>query len=146
MISDPLLMQALTSSKSRTVKRAMEVAQTVRVIELERANAELRAEFKQSQIKIEEVEERQGSLRSGYTKLENQCENLHSVAEALKEQKAEAERAQITQVTAAHTRFQDYRVHHCKKLCCLQLNLEKVVNEFGAACLPYPGKVAPSVT
>jgi hypothetical protein len=39
-----------------------------------------------------------------------------------------------------HTKFQDYHVHHCKKLCDLQFNLEKVVSEFGAGCLPYPGK------
>jgi hypothetical protein len=31
-------------------------------------------------------------------------------------------------------------VHHRRKLCDLQFHLEKAVNDFGAGCLPYPGK------
>jgi hypothetical protein len=38
------------------------------------------------------------------------------------------------------TRFQDYSGHHRMKLRDLRFKLEKVMNEFGAQCLPYPGK------
>jgi FtsZ-binding cell division protein ZapB len=74
-------------------KRAMEVAQTACVTELERANAKLRAELEQDQIKIAEVEEYQGSLRSGYQKLKHECESLCNTAETLKREKAEAKKS-----------------------------------------------------
>jgi hypothetical protein len=138
--SDPLSLQALALSKNRAAKRAMEVAQSARVTELERANTELRAELEQAWLKIAEVEERQDSLCSDYQKLENECESLHNAAETLKRQKAEAEKTGEAEVATIHTRFQDYRVHHRKKLHDLRFNLEKAVNEFGASCLPYPGK------
>jgi hypothetical protein len=47
-------------------KKAVETLHWDRVAELERANAELRAELEQSQLKIMEEEERPRSLRSGY--------------------------------------------------------------------------------
>jgi predicted nuclease with TOPRIM domain len=118
--------QALTLTRSRAIRRAVEVAQTARVMEHERANAELRADLKQAQLKIAEVEERQCSLRSGYTKLESECDGLHNAAEALKLEKAVAEKDR----NAIHHRFQDYHVHHHKKISDLRFNLEKA----------YPGK------
>jgi chromosome segregation ATPase len=100
----------------------------------------LRAELEQARLKIAEVEERQSSLRSGYTRLENDCESLCSAAKSLKQEKVEAKKTHEIEVTAIRTRFQDYRVHHRKKLHDLRFSMEKVVNEFSAVCLPYPGK------
>jgi hypothetical protein len=86
------------------------------------------------------VEECQGSLRSGYERLENECESLRNAAETLKRERAEAEKTCEDEVVAICTRFQNYRMHHCKKLHDLHFNLEKAVSEFGALCLRYPGK------
>jgi hypothetical protein len=52
----------------------------------------LRAELEQAWLKIAEVEECQDSLCSGYQKLENECENLRSIAETLKQEKAKPKR------------------------------------------------------
>jgi hypothetical protein len=49
----------------------VEVAQNARVMELERAHSELRAELEQARLKIVKVEERQDSLHLGYQKLES---------------------------------------------------------------------------
>jgi hypothetical protein len=87
-----------------------------------------------------EVEERQSSLRSSYERLGNESEGLHSAAETLKQKKSKAEQTHEAEVVVLRTRFQDYRVHHCQKLHDLRFSLEKAVNEFGASCLPYPGK------
>jgi predicted nuclease with TOPRIM domain len=85
-------MQALGLSRNRAAKRAMEVAQHAHVSELERANAELREELKQAQIKIAEVEKHWDSLCSGYEKLENECESLHNVTETLKQEKNQSQK------------------------------------------------------
>jgi hypothetical protein len=69
----------------------------------------------------------------GYTKLEKECASLRTAAETLSQEKTEA-------VAARVTKFEDYRVRHRKKLHGFQINLEKVVNEFGVKCLPYPGE------
>jgi chromosome segregation ATPase len=63
---------------------AMEVVQSTRVIELERANAKLRAELQQAWLKIAEVEERHDSLRSTYQKLESECESLRNATKTRK--------------------------------------------------------------
>jgi hypothetical protein len=68
-------------------KRVMEVAQNASVMEPEQANANFRVELEQAQIKIAEMDEHQSSLRSGYEKLGSECENLHNVAEILKQEK-----------------------------------------------------------
>jgi hypothetical protein len=47
----------LTLSRKKAVKRAVETSQHARVAELERANAELRAELEQSWIKVAEMQE-----------------------------------------------------------------------------------------
>jgi chromosome segregation ATPase len=121
-----------------------EVAQNTRVTELERANVELRAELEHARLKIAEVEERQDSLCTGYQKLENECERLHNATETLKQENIKAEKTRDAEVATIHAKFQDYRVAHRRKLRDLRFNLEKAVNEFGASCLPYPRKPAPS--
>jgi hypothetical protein len=130
-------MQALALSGDRATKRALEVAYSAHVPKLDKANAELRAELEQARLKIAEAEE---SQNSGYTRLEDECEALRNAAEALKREKAEAETAHGTEVTAIHKRFENYHVHHRRKLHDLRFHLEKAVDEFGAGCLPYPGK------
>jgi hypothetical protein len=61
----------------------VEVAQSSHVTELERVNTELRVEIEQAWIKIAEVEDREGSLHSGYERLEHECGSLCNVAETL---------------------------------------------------------------
>lgn len=117
-----------------------EVTQTAHVTELERVNAELRVELEQARLRIVEDEESQSSLRSGYERLGIECESLHNAAETLKQEKSEAEKSCETKVVALSTRFQDCCVHHRLKLSDLRFSLEKAVSEFGASCLPYPGK------
>jgi chromosome segregation ATPase len=135
-------MQALVLSKNRATKREMEAARHDRVIELERANAELRVELEQARLKIAEVEERQDSLCLGYEKLKNECVNLRSMAETLKQEKVKSKKTYDAKVAMVRTRFQ-YYLHHCKKLRDLRFNLEKAVNEFSASCLPYLRKGLP---
>jgi predicted nuclease with TOPRIM domain len=130
-------MQALALSRNRAAKRAMEVAQHAHVSELERANAELREELKQAQIKIAEVEKHRDSLCSGYEKLENECESLHNVTETLKQEKTKAKRTYEAEVAMIRTKFKDYCMHHHKRLHDLHFNLEKMMNEFDTRCLPY---------
>jgi c-di-GMP-binding flagellar brake protein YcgR len=96
--------------------------------------------LEQARIKIAEVEEHQNSLRSGYVKLENECDNLHSIAETLKQEKVKTNKTHEAKVAMICSRFQDYRVHHRKKLHDLCFNLESAMNEFSAQCLPYPWK------
>jgi hypothetical protein len=86
------------------------------------------------------VEECQDSLHSGYEKLESECENLRYVAETLKREKLKPKKTCRAEVAMVRTRFQDYRGHHRMKLRDLRFKLEKAMNEFGAQCLPYPGK------
>jgi predicted nuclease with TOPRIM domain len=100
----------------------------------------LRADLKQARLKITEAKERHNSLSSSYTKLEDEYESLRDAAETLKWEKAKVEATRKTEVLAIRTRFQDYRVHHHRKLRGLLFHLEKAVNEFGARCLPYPSK------
>jgi hypothetical protein len=57
-------MQALILSRNRAVKREMAAAQHAHVMEVERANTELKAELEQAQIKIAEMEECRYSLQS----------------------------------------------------------------------------------
>jgi hypothetical protein len=127
-------------SRDRATRRVVKVVQNARVLELERATAELRTELEQAGLKIVETKACENSLRSSYTRLEDECEILHDAAEALKWEKAEAETARKTEVAAVCTKFQEYCVHHRKKLRDLRFHLEKAVNEFGAGCLPYTGK------
>jgi uncharacterized membrane protein len=75
--------QVLALSRNRAAKRAVEVVQHDRLLELERANAKLRAELEQSRIKIAEMEERQSSLCSGHDKLKNEFDELHGFAKTL---------------------------------------------------------------
>jgi hypothetical protein len=111
-----LFEQALTLSKNRVARRAIEVVQGAHVMELERVNAELREEVEQARLRTAEAEERQNSLRPGYRKLEDECEGHRATAETLKQEKVKAEVAHEAEATTIRTKFQDYRVHHCKKL------------------------------
>jgi hypothetical protein len=121
-------------------KKAVETLHWDRVAELERANAELRAELEQSQLKIMEEEECPRSLRSGYDQLKNEFDELQGVAATLQREKAELEKSCEAEVLTASGNFQRYQVQHCKKLHDLWFNLENVLGDLGVQCLPYPGK------
>jgi hypothetical protein len=110
------------------------------VAEFERVNAKLRAELGQSHIKIAEMEERQNSLCSSYDQLNNEYRELHDVAKSLQWEKADVEKTSEAQVTKARADFQKYRVQHRRRLRDLYFDLEGVLGELGAQCLPYPGK------
>jgi hypothetical protein len=103
-------------------------------------NVRLRAELEQACLKVVEAERHENSVRSGYTRLEGECEVLHNDAEALKHEKAEAETIHEAGVATVHAKFWDYHVHHCRKLHDLRFHLKKAANECGAGCLPYLGK------
>jgi predicted nucleic acid-binding Zn-ribbon protein len=94
-------------SKNRVARRAIEAAQGACVTELERVNAELRVEVKQTHLKIAEAEEHQNSLHSGYSRLEDEGEGLRNATETLNREKVEAEVAHEVEVTGIHTKFQD---------------------------------------
>jgi hypothetical protein len=118
-------MQALTSSKNQAARRVVEVVQSAHVMDLEQANAELRAELEQAHLKITEAEERHNSISLGYTKLEDEYESLCNAAKTLKWEKAEDETAREPEVLTIRTKFQDYHVRHCMKLCNLWFHFEK---------------------
>jgi hypothetical protein len=92
-------------SRNRTAKRVAEITQNTHVMELEWANAELKAELEHAHLKIAEVEEHHDSLRSGYQKLENVCERLHNTTEMLKQEKIEAEKTRHAEIATINAKF-----------------------------------------
>jgi hypothetical protein len=74
-------------------------------MELERANAELRAELEQARIKNAEVEVCRGSLHSDYQKLEHECESLRNAAETLKREKVKAKKTTVCTITRSFMIF-----------------------------------------
>jgi chromosome segregation ATPase len=139
-----LLVHALVLSKSLTTKRAVEVTQSACVTKLELANAELRAKLEQARSKITEADECHKFLSFGYVKLQDEVDGLHEAVETLKQEIAKAETNREAEVTTICMKFQDYCLRHRRKLRDVWFHLEKAVNEFGARCLPFPGKRAPS--
>jgi hypothetical protein len=79
-------------------------------------------------------------LSSGYTKLQDEFDGLRDAAKTLKWEIVEAKNNREAKVADVRTKFQDYRPRYRMNLCNLQFHLKKVVNEFGARCLPFPRK------
>lgn len=79
-------------------------------------------------------------MRSGYDRLKNEFDELHEVAVALQREKAEVVKSHEAEVVAIHMNFERYRIQHRKKLHELRFNLENVLGDLGAQCLPYPRK------
>jgi hypothetical protein len=129
--------------KARVHRWVEETVWVARVMELETknssllvGNAKLLAELEQIRVACAEADAAQSSLSLTHGKLEEECTGLHAVVETLGQGKTEVETAH----EAESKRFQDYRIHHRKKLCELQMNLESVMNEISMRCLPHPRK------
>jgi hypothetical protein len=133
--------QALALTKAHANSWALEAAHGAHVMELGENNAMLLAELEKTRLALAEAETAQNSLSVNHGKLEEECMGLHTVVDTLGHEMA--------RIVAAHEaerkKFQDYRVHHCKKLCELRVNLEKAVNEIVMRYLPYLGKEVLSV-
>jgi hypothetical protein len=108
----------------------------VHVAELEENNAKLLAELEQSRLAHAEAETARNSMSMNHGKFEEECAGLHADVETLEQEKAGA----VAAHDAEHKKFQDYRVHHHKKLRKLHVNLERAVNEIGMRCLLYHRK------
>jgi hypothetical protein len=129
--------------KAHIYRWVEETVRVAHVMELEMknssllvGNAKLLAELEQIRAACAEADAAQSSLSLAYGKLEEECTGRHTVVEMLGQGKTEVETAH----EAESKRFQDYCIHHRKKLCELQMNLESVMNEIGIRCLPHPGK------
>jgi hypothetical protein len=105
-------------------------------VELEMDNSKLLAELQQTRVALAEADATPASLPLTHGKLEGECAGLRVDVETLGHEKAGAEAAS----EAERKRFQDYHIHHCKKLRELWINLAKVVNVIGVQCLPHLGK------
>jgi hypothetical protein len=131
---------ALSSMKARVNKRVMEEAEEARVVELEESNAKSLAELEQSHLALAEVEAGRISLSVEHGKLEEECAGLRAAVDTLGQEKAKVVADHQAEITTAQKKFQGYCARHHKKLPELWVNMEKVVNEIGARCLPYLGK------
>jgi hypothetical protein len=70
--------------------QVMEAAQSVRVEELEHANAMLLADLEQASSALAETETLQNSLFVDYAKLEEECVGLRTAVDTLEHEKTEA--------------------------------------------------------
>jgi hypothetical protein len=104
--------------------------------ELDENNAKLLAELEQTRLSLAEADAGRNSLSVNHGKLEEEYAGLCTAVETLGQEKPLAVAAR----EAEHKKFQDYRIHHCKRLCELWVYLEKAVNEIGMWCLSYPGR------
>jgi hypothetical protein len=84
----------------------------------------LLAELEQTRLAHAKAGATQNSLSTNLAKLEEECAGLHATVDTLRQENARAMAAR----EAERKKFQDYRVHHRKKLRELWVNLEKAVN------------------
>jgi esterase/lipase superfamily enzyme len=82
-------------------------------------NAKLLSELEQTHVTFAEADATRNSLSLTHGKLEEECTCLRAIARMLGRQKTEAEAAR----KAKCKRFQNYCIHHRKKLHELQMNL-----------------------
>jgi hypothetical protein len=73
-------------------------------------------------------------------KLGRECAELRAAVDALKEEKIQALSVRKAAIAAEQKKFWDYHIGHSKRLRELRVALEKVINEIGVWCLPYPEK------
>jgi chromosome segregation ATPase len=133
--------QALALTNAHANSWALEATHGAHVMELGENNAMLLAELEKTRLALAEAETAQNSLSVNHGKLEEECMGLRTVVDTLGHEMARI----VAAHEAEHKKFQDYRVHHCKKLCELRVNLEKAVNEIVMRYLPYLGKEVLSV-
>jgi flagellar hook-length control protein FliK len=92
-------------------KRSSEATQQRCITELEKANAELRTELEQSNIKVQELELSTESLTVGYRQLSEKYKKLGDYAEVWQQEKAEVEKSCQARVDKVEGEFQRYHVH-----------------------------------
>jgi flagellar hook-length control protein FliK len=92
-------------------KRSSEATQQRCITELEKANAELRTELEQSNIKVQELELSTESLTVGYRQLSEKYKKLGDYAEAWQQEKAEVKKSCQARVDKVEGEFQRYHVH-----------------------------------
>jgi hypothetical protein len=90
--------QALHLTKSRIAKNSAEVEQTVRVVELEEASAQLRVELIAAQSKLSEVEHHEQALTSTYEDLKKDFDEVCSSHVAVVKEKADLEKMEHEKV------------------------------------------------
>jgi chromosome segregation ATPase len=89
--------------KSQIAERSAEAQQVARVVELEKANVELRAELDAAQSKLTGVEYHEWALTSKYEDLKEDFESMGTLHNAVVREKAKVEKT----VRAKLQRFQD---------------------------------------
>jgi hypothetical protein len=132
--------QALSLMKACANKSSMVAEQGAWVVELEDSNDRLLAELEQVHLALNEAIAAQNSLFVSYEKLEEECIGLHAAVDTLEQEKAKTATDHEAEVAATHKKNRDYRIGHRKRLREPHMNLEKVMNEIGVRCLPYPRK------
>jgi hypothetical protein len=125
------VVQAPALTKARVGKREMVVAQSARVAELEHANSRLLAGLEQSRLALVKAKTLQNSFSVDYGKLEEEYVGLCATVDTLGQKKAKVVAAYKTEVATIRAKFQEYCVHHRKKLHEFQTNLEGAMNEIG---------------
>jgi hypothetical protein len=133
--------QALALSRNLATKRSSEVVQQRRITELEKAM--LRTELEQSHIKVQELELRRGSLTVGYRQLNEKYKKLEESVGAWQRENAEVEKSCQARIDKIEGEFERFRVHFRRSLRDLHYELEDVLSNLGARCLPYPEKGTP---
>jgi hypothetical protein len=105
---------ALALSKAWVAKKALEAAGQLRITELVKGKAELRAELDQAHAKIVEVEGRKNSLKSNYDQLNIEYKDLEVIVQGLQREKVDAENSCDAQVGEIRNKFYMFRVHFCQ--------------------------------
>jgi hypothetical protein len=105
--------QTLHLTKSRIDEKSAEVQQTVRVAELEEANAQLHVELNASQSKLSEVEHREHALTFAYEDLKKDFDEVRSSHVAMVKGKADLEKTEGEKVR----RFQNSLLKKLAELC-----------------------------
>jgi hypothetical protein len=134
------VVQSIVLTKVCVNRRAVEAVQGARVAELEDNNAKLLVELEQTRLALAEANAARKTLFMEHGKLEEECACLCVAIDTPRQEKADAMAARKAEITTVRNKFQDYRLHHRKKLRELRVNLENAMNEIGVRCLPYPRK------
>jgi hypothetical protein len=120
---------ALALPKAWVAKKALEAAGQLRITELVKGKAELRAELDQAHAKIVEVEGRKNSLKSNYDQLNIEYKDLEVIVQGLQREKVDAENSRDAQVGEIRNKFCMFRVHFCQRLRGICCELEGALGE-----------------
>jgi chromosome segregation ATPase len=124
----------LALSMAQIVAQASEAVELLCIVELEEANAGLRAELDEAHAKNSEVEGRKNVLKSIYNSLYDDYKNLETMLVEAQWEKTKTEKACDT----IRDKFQRFHTHFHATLHDLHRELEKSQGELGGRCLDYP--------